>query len=111
MPGQGPNVYRIRPTGGEPEKLTEGDGGFTYPGWLDPDSLVVFHSPSYDEKQGTPKKLDLRTHQMTPLPELGNSFIQPSPDGKYFACISRDSTGFPCTPHSLGQCELSKRVR
>lgn len=88
-----PKAYEVPIDGGSPEPLMPNDPGVQAdPNWSPDGSKVIFSGGAADASSSI-RILDLTTHQITTLPGSQGMFSpRYSPDGKYIAALSYDST-------------------
>ena len=88
-----PKIYQVAAEGGQPELLLPNDPLVQAdPNWS-PDGRKIIFSGAAADPSSLIRILDLETHQVTTLPGSKGLFSpRYSPDGKYIAALSYDST-------------------
>lgn len=108
--GQPSRVYRIPATGGQPQLLLPDlNQANTDPNWSPDGKRICFGGPSgVVGRLPTPNihMLDLETHKVTDVPD-SNGYFSPrwSPDGRYLAALSLDSSRLALFDYATGKWE------
>jgi Tol biopolymer transport system component len=91
-PGEKAKLYMVSTDGGTPREILPEDPQEQFdPTWSPDGSRIVFGGSSSDPNS-TIRILDVRTHQIAPLPESKGLFSpQWSPDGRYLVAMPFDS--------------------
>jgi serine/threonine protein kinase/Tol biopolymer transport system component len=92
VPGKHYNIYVVSAEGGSPQQVTSGEGDQVDVGWSADASRLTFGSNAPDLPEFFIDLLDLKTHQVSLLPN-SKGFHSPrwSPDGRYIAAIPMEA--------------------
>ena len=95
-PGQLPKIYRVSASGGQPQELLSSLNQVKMdPNWSPDGKKICFSGPSGTSPLPSPNIhiVDLETQRVTDVPD-SNAFFSPrwSPDGRYLAALSLDSS-------------------
>jgi eukaryotic-like serine/threonine-protein kinase len=91
-PGKPAKIYLVSPEGGAVRELLPDDDHAEADPYWSPDGSALIFGGLYGSAVTGIRVLDLKTHQVTTLPDSGQMFSPRwSPDGKYIAAIRSDS--------------------
>ncbi|HXY08307.1 MAG TPA: protein kinase [Terriglobales bacterium] len=84
-------LYLVSAEGGTPRSFSVAEFSVVGPSWAPDGNSIVFNDTTGTSTPGTIKSVDLKTLQVTNVPDSKGMFVpQCSPDGRYIAVSSRD---------------------